>query len=80
MNSKLCKPSAWRGPLVLATTSCLAACSPTTTTLTAATDMRVAAGVCEVWRPQTYSSRDDEQTQLEARANNAARAAYCITD
>lgn len=29
------------------------------------------------WLPQTYSSRDTEQTQAEARANNAARAAFC---
>lgn len=63
--------------LLLATTWLLTGCSPTTTTLTAATDERVASGVCAVWLPVTYSSRDTDQTQLEARANNAARDAYC---
>lgn len=51
------------------------ACSPTTTTRTVETE--ITAGVCSVWTPVTYSSRDTEQTQHEARANNAARDAYC---
>lgn len=66
----------------------LAGCSPTTTTLTAATnlignsqamqtDTRLAADACRAWKPVTYSSRDTGQTQLEARASNAAREAYC---
>jgi len=29
------------------------------------------------WRPVTYSSRDTEQTQLEVRAVNSARATFC---
>lgn len=68
--------------LALATTFFLAACSPTLTTLTGGTDDEtwnaVTRRLCaEAWRPQTYSSRDTDQTQLEARANNAARDAYC---
>lgn len=51
------------------------ACSPTTTTRTVETE--ITAGVCSVWTPVTYSSRDTDQTQHEARANNAARDAYC---
>lgn len=54
------------------------ACSPTLTTRTAETDRAVAAGVCSVWLPVTYSSRDTDQTQDEVRANNAARDAYCL--
>lgn len=61
----------------LATTCLLAGCSPTLSTQTAATEAGIAADVCRAWQPVTYSSRDTEQTQVEARANNAARAAYC---
>lgn len=47
-------------------------------TQTAETEAAMVADLCDhVWRPVTYSSRDTEQTQIEARAANAARAAYC---
>jgi starvation-inducible outer membrane lipoprotein len=70
-------------PLVLAMTLLLAACSQTPKTLTGATDdaallAAVTRQLCaKAWRPVTYSSRDTEQTQREARANNAARDEYC---
>jgi len=67
-------------PLALATTFWLAGCSPTLTTRTGATEAEaaMAADLCEhAWRPVTYSSRDTEQTQIEVRAANAARATYC---
>lgn len=75
----------WKTPIasastalsLLATTFFLAGCSPTLTTRTAATEAAIAADVCRAWQPVTYSSRDTEQTQLEVRATNAARAAYC---
>lgn len=62
---------------MLATMLFLAGCLPTTTTHIAGTEANIAAGVCRVWKPVTYSSRDTDQTRLEARANNAARDAYC---
>lgn len=62
---------------MLAMTCFLAACQSATTTRTAETDRAIAADVCRVWRPVTYSSRDTEKTRLEVRANNAARDAYC---
>lgn len=79
MSSSSCKASVSRMLLTLGMTSFLAGCSPTLGTPTAATeaDTAAAAGVCRVWTPVTYSNRDTEQTQLEARANNAARKAYC---
>lgn len=79
MSSSSYKASVSRMLLTLGMTSCLAACSPTLGTLTGATeaDRATAAGVCRVWTPVTYSSQDTEQTQLEVRANNAARKAYC---
>lgn len=64
-------------PLLLATTFFLAACSQTLTTQTVATDKIIAADVCRAWPRTTYSSRDTEQSQREAQANNAARSAYC---
>lgn len=62
---------------MLATVFLTAACSPTTQTRIAGTEGQLAADVCRAWLPVTYSSRDTDQTQIEARANNAARAAYC---
>lgn len=62
---------------LLAMTLYLAACQLQTTTRTAATDAAIAADVCRVWQPTTYSSRDTAETQLGNRANNAARDAYC---
>lgn len=64
--------------LMLGTASLLAACQSLQKTNTAATEAQIAADVCRAWRPVTYSSRDTEQTRTEARANNAARDAYCI--
>lgn len=79
MSSSSSKASALKLLGMLVMMSCLAGCSQTLTTPTAAieADKAVAAGVCSVWVPVTYVSTDDAQTQLEARANNAARDAYC---
>lgn len=79
MNSSSSRTTALSVLMTLGMTLSLAACSPTLTTQTAATeaDRSIAAGVCRVWVPVTYSGRDTEQTQIEARANNAARVAYC---
>ena len=79
MSSSSFKASALRTLLLLGMTSCLAGCLSLQTTPTAAidADKAIAAEVCSVWVPVTYSSRDTEQTRLEARANNAARDAYC---
>lgn len=63
---------------MLAMMFCLAGCSLTTTTRTKETDARITAGVCTVWKPITYSSKDTPQTQLEVRGNNAAQKAYCL--
>lgn len=64
--------------LMLGSASLLASCQSLQKTNTAATETRIAANVCRAWRAVTYSSRDTDQTRLEARANNAARDAYCI--
>lgn len=80
MNLKSYKASACVRLSLLAMTCFLAACQQMSTTRTAAieTDTSIVLDLCEhAWKPQTYSSRDTEQTQLEARANNAAREAYC---
>lgn len=81
MNSKSSMVSVFGKPLMLVMMFFLAGCQQTLTTRTGETDelwRAVARQVCEsAWRPVTYSSRDTEQTQLEARANNAARAKYC---
>jgi hypothetical protein len=63
--------------LLLAMTFSLAGCLSTSTTRTDATEAAIVADVCRAWPVVTYSSRDTEQTQTEARANNAARDAYC---
>lgn len=67
------------GLKLLVMTCFLAGCQLTPATQTAAIeiDRNVVESVCETWKTVTYSSRDTEQTQLEARANNAAREAYC---
>jgi hypothetical protein len=72
------KPNALTLPLLLAMMLSTTACTLTTTTLTAETDAQITSAICtKAWRPVTYSSRDTEETQREARANNAARDAYC---
>lgn len=68
--------------LLLVTLFLLASCSPTLTTLTggtsaAVTEQSIAADVCRAWKAVSYSSRDTPETQVEARANNASRDAYC---
>lgn len=68
-------PKTWTRQLVLlalVTTSCLAGCAQTTRTRTGAIDP-----ACIAWANATYSSRDTEETQRQARANNAAREVYC---
>ena len=78
MSLKFSKATVFVTPLLLGMTFLLAGCLLTPRTQTAATsDIHITAGVCSVWKPVTYSSRDTDQTQLEARANNAARKAYC---
>lgn len=72
--------SAFAMPIVLAMTLSLAGCLTTRATLIGGTEGRIVSDVCSVWKPVTYSSRDTEQTRLEARANNAARNAYCKED
>ena len=61
----------------LGMTFCLAGCSLTSTTPTGEIERKLTAGVCKAWLPVTYSSQDTPETQMEARANNAARKAYC---
>lgn len=58
--------------------SILTACQ--TTTNIAATDERIAAGVCEVFPPITWSSRDTAETIEQVRRHNAGRDAYCGID
>lgn len=68
----------WMLPSMLATTCFLAGCSQTSTTLIAGTEARIVSDTCRrAWRPISWSSRDTEQTQIEVRAGNAARKAYC---
>lgn len=79
MSSSSFKASALRTLLLLGMTSSLGGCLSLQTTPTAAidADKAIAAEVCREWVSISYSSRDTEQTRLEARANNAARDAYC---
>lgn len=79
MNSSSFKASAPTVLLTLGMTFCLGGCQSLTTTRTAGieADKAVTAGVCRVWVPITYSSRDTDQTRLEVRGNNAARGEYC---
>lgn len=60
--------------LLLPLMSCLAGCLPTLTTQHVETE--VVTDVCRAWTVDTYSSHDTEQSQLEARARNAARKAW----
>jgi len=78
MNSRSSMPSGWSVPLALVMTFLLAGCQSIPMTQTVETEAAMVADLCDhAWRPVTYSSRDSEQTQVEARAANAARAAYC---
>lgn len=44
----------------------------------AVSDADMRADLCaRAWRPQTYSSRDTPETQIEAQGNNEARRTYC---
>lgn len=56
----------------LGMTFLVAGCAQTTPTRTAGTDP-----ACIAWAAVTYSSYDTEETQRQARGNNAARQAYC---
>jgi hypothetical protein len=67
----------WTLPSLLGMMCLLAGRQSILPTNTAATEKSIAADTCRAWRPVTYSSRDTEQTKLQARANNAARDAYC---
>lgn len=68
-------------PLLLLVMTCLlAGCQSILTTRTAATeanDFNIADLCARAWRPVTWSGRDTEQTQLEVRAINSARATFC---
>lgn len=78
MNSKHFRVNVFVLPPLLGTMLLLAACLSNQKTLTAATsDVSITAGVCSVWKNVSYSSKDTDQTRLEVRSNNAARAAYC---
>lgn len=77
MNSKPFTRSVSKKLLPLVMTLFLAGCLQTTTTHIAATESKIVAGVCKVWVPVTYSSRDTLETQLKVRANDAARDTYC---
>jgi len=78
MRSKSSTAGAFALPLALAMTCWLAGCQSIPATHTAETEATMVADLCDhAWRPVTYSSWDTEQTQIEARAANAARAAYC---
>jgi hypothetical protein len=59
-------------PLLLALilTSCA-------TTGTGAIDAEAIATICAAWPAVTWSSRDTQATVADAKANNAARAAFC---
>lgn len=48
----------------------LTACATTTTTSV------VNLGVCEAWKPVTWSQADTDQTILEIKQNNAARKGW----
>lgn len=77
MNSKFSKEHVFALPILLGTLLFLVACLSTQTTQTAATsDEKITAGVCSAWQPVSYSSKDTERTQIEVRANNAARIGY----
>lgn len=71
--------------LLLVMMSSLVGCQSIQTTLTGETEAAERAAeelrkqTCEAWKPVTYSSRDTPETQLEARANNAARDVYCAS-
>lgn len=79
MSSSSFKANGLKLLLLLGMTSCLGGCLSLNTTRTSAieADKAIAAQVCRVWLPTTYSSRDTEETRLGNRANNAARDAYC---
>jgi len=79
MSFKLRRGFVWTGPLLLVTMFSVAGCQNLLTTRTGATraDTTTAIQVCSIWGAVTYSSRDTPETRLEARANNAARDAYC---
>lgn len=60
---------------MLATLSILTACQ--TTTNTVATDEAITAGVCSIFSPITWSSRDTAETIDQVRRHNAGRDEYC---
>lgn len=79
-----CKASAFAVLALFTMTSSLAGCQSILQTLGTGTtgqaevvDQAVVADVCSAWPNVSYSGADTEQTQREARANNAARAEYC---
>lgn len=57
-------------PMLIGATLILGGCA--TTTATGGTK-----AVCSVWTPVSWSVADTDQTIREAKANNAARAAWC---
>lgn len=74
--------SAWTQPLLLATMFCLVGCGTlqgisTRTSATEALEPNIADLCRRAWVPVTYSGKDTDQTQLEVKAINAARATYC---
>lgn len=63
--------------LMLATMFLLVGCQSIQRTPTAGIDKKLVQQTCTVWLPITYSGFDTAETQLNVRANNAARDAYC---
>lgn len=77
MNWKSFTAGVFAKPLLLVMMLSLVGCQSIQTTRTAETEEKIAEDTCSVWKAVTYSSRDTPETQLEVRANNAARKAYC---
>lgn len=70
-------PSALIALSALVMMSLLVGCQMISQTHTKGTDAAIAADVCRVWQPISYSSRDTPETRQEIKVNNAARTAYC---
>ena len=61
-------------PLPLALALILTSCA---TTGTGAISAKAIERTCSAWPPVSWSSRDTAETITDAKANNAARTAFC---
>lgn len=79
MKSRSFRASAFALPLMPVLLFSTAACQqiPAIRVVAIEADTMIAEGICDVWLPVSYSGRDTAETQLEVRAGNAARDAYC---